>query len=102
MSELKKQAAEKAEFEWLEKKKEVERREIEEKEIENKKEILEQLKRDQELRAEAERKNIQEETEKMKKHEELLKVSFISTPHLSNYELGNDFILYDWVWECAP
>lgn len=73
LSELKKQAAEKAEFEWQEKKREVERRETEEKEIETKKELLEKLKREQEMKAEEERRKIQEETEKMKRHEELLK-----------------------------
>jgi len=73
LTELKRQAAEKAELEWMEKKREHERREIEEREIDAKKEYLEQLKRDQELKAEAELQNIQVETEKMRRHEELLK-----------------------------
>lgn len=72
--ELKRHAAEKAEVEWLEKKKDEEKRELEEKEIELKKDELARMKLEQELKAESERKLLQVETEKMKKHEDLLKV----------------------------
>ena len=67
-------AAERAEVEWLEKKRDLERRETEEKEIESKREMLEQLRREQEEQAEKERKVIAEQTEKMRLQEELLKV----------------------------
>ena len=43
MSDLRRIASEKAELEWIEKKRDLERREIEEKELEQKREMLEKL-----------------------------------------------------------
>jgi len=71
---LRRIAAEKAELEWIEKKRDLERREVEEKELETKREMLEKLRRDQEEQAEEERRMIAEQTEKMREQEELLKV----------------------------
>ena len=75
LSELRRIAQERAELEWIEKKRDLERRETEEKEIESKREMLEQLKKEQEEQAERERKVIAEQTERMRLQEELLKVS---------------------------
>ncbi|XP_066930642.1 kinesin-like protein KIF16B isoform X1 [Clytia hemisphaerica] len=73
LSDLRRIASEKAELEWIEKKRDLERREIEEKELENKREMLEKLKKEQEEKAEQERQVIAQQTEKMKLQEDLLK-----------------------------
>ena len=72
-------ASEKAELEWIEKKRVNELRESEEKELESKREMLEKLRKEQEEQAENERKLILQQTEKMKEQEELLKVLFTSS-----------------------
>merc|ERR1719494_743038 len=72
LSELKRLAAEKAEMEWMEKKKDLERRKSEEDELRRKKERLEALKKEHEVQAEVERRNIQMESDKIKHHEQLL------------------------------
>ena len=85
MSDLRRIASEKAELEWIEKKRDLERREIEEKELESKREMLEKLKKEQEEKAEQERLVIAQQTEKMKLQEELLKVRVIHYFHTTYF-----------------
>lgn len=76
MDDLRKQAAEKAEIEWKEKKERIEKQQIEERDLEEKRRKLEEMRREQELAANRERALMQEEADKIRKHEESLLVSW--------------------------
>ena len=78
LEDLKKFAAEKAEIEWKSKKQELQRRESEEKELTEKRKRLEEMKKEQERVAENERLLMQEEAEKIKQHEDWLKVRILN------------------------
>ena len=75
LDDLRKQAAEKAELEWKEKKERMERQQNEERDLEEKRKKLEEMRREQEIAAEHERNLMQEEADKIRKHEESLLVS---------------------------
>eukprot|EP00794_Sanderia_malayensis_P011257 gene11257-12437_t len=72
LDDLRKQAAEKAEIEWKEKKERLERQQNEERELEEKRQKLEEMKREQEMAVKEERQLMLEEAEKIRKHEESL------------------------------
>ena len=75
LDDLRKLAAEKAELEWKEKKERMEKQLTEERDLEDKRKKLEEMRKEQELAAEKERSLIQEEADKIRKHEEFLTVS---------------------------
>ena len=75
LDDLRKIAAEKAEIEWKEKKERMEKQQTEERDLEEKRKRLEEMRKEQELAAEKERYLIQEEADKIRKHEEFLTVS---------------------------
>ena len=77
MGDLRKQAAEKAEIEWNEKKQRLQRQQDEEKDLEDKRQQLEEMRKQQELSAKEEKQLMLVETEKIRKHEESLMVSFL-------------------------
>jgi len=74
LDDLRKLAAEKAELEWKEKKERMEKQQTEERDLEEKRKKLEEMRKEQELAAEKERSLIQEEADKIRKHEEFLTV----------------------------
>lgn len=78
LDDLRKLAAEKAEIEWKEKKERNEKRQTEERDLEEKRKKLEDMRKEQEVAAEKERSLIQEEADKIRKHEEFLEVSLPS------------------------
>lgn len=77
LDDLRKQAAEKAEIEWKEKKERMEKQQTEERDLEEKRRMLEEMRKEQEIAAEKERASMQEEADKIRKHEEFLLVSLV-------------------------
>ena len=75
LDDLRKQVAEKAELEWKEKKERIERQQKEERDLEEKRIRLEEMRKEQERQAERDRSLMQEEADKIRKHEEALLVS---------------------------